>query len=82
MVKCTANHVVGPVVLASDYDALAADAQRDYDGMREFQAKFIAADHRLRALEAALHDTMSMHWDCLCRDRRALFKRLLKSETP
>lgn len=42
------------VVKASDYDALAADAQRDYDGMREFQAKFIAADHRLRALEAAL----------------------------
>lgn len=33
---------------------LTTDAQRDYEGMREFQAKFIAADHRLRALEAAL----------------------------
>jgi len=39
---------------SADYAALAADAQRDYEGMREFQAKFIAADHRVRDLEAAL----------------------------
>lgn len=36
---------------------IAADARRDYEGMREFQAKFIAADHRLRALEAELADS-------------------------
>jgi hypothetical protein len=50
-----------PIVWASDYDALAADAQRDYDGMREFQAKFIAADHRIRELEAALRAVLLFH---------------------
>lgn len=44
---------------------LTTDAQRDYEGMREFQAKFIAADHRIRALEAAaekVHGIIAEYW--------------------
>lgn len=35
---------------------VTTDAKRDYDFMREFQAKFIAADRRARKFEEALID--------------------------
>lgn len=36
----------------SAYDALKAEQQKDEAGMREFQFKFIAADHELRRITA------------------------------
>ena len=38
--------------LRAENEALKAEGQKDYDGMRDMQAKFIKADHELRDLKA------------------------------
>lgn len=52
------------VYLAEDYNTLAADAKRDYEGMREFQAKFIAADHRVRELTGLVVELAESQCSC------------------
>jgi hypothetical protein len=64
--------------LGAEFDALKVEAEKDYQGMREFQVKFIAADQELRALKAQSepirHKTHCMKldfyderdWGCTC----------------
>ena len=41
--------------LLVEIDRLKEEGKKDYDGMREFQAKYIKADHALREVLERLH---------------------------
>jgi hypothetical protein len=75
----------GTYVSAADYEKAEARikeleaAEKDFDGPRisELVRENTEFTHRIAQLEAALRETLTMHDDCICRNRRAAFQKLL-----
>lgn len=58
------------------------DAERDYEGMRHFQAKFIAADQKLRRIRALVNEQAEdeMLWTVPAEGLQAIVEAYLQQE--